>query len=101
MWRIALAVTAAACGRIDFDFASRSDASSDTAQQTYAATILADGPVGYWRLGEPSGTIAHDLSGHGNDGAFTGGVLLGQPGAVVNDANTSIALDGATGFVLV
>jgi hypothetical protein len=34
-----------------------------------AATVL---PVGTWQFNEPSGTVAHDVSGHGNDGSLQG-----------------------------
>jgi hypothetical protein len=51
----------------------------------YAATVLADAPAGYWRLGELSGTTAADSSGNGNAGSYLNGVSLGQPGAVAGD----------------
>jgi len=35
---------------------------------TYSASVLADAPAGYWRFGEPSGTLLSDSSGHGNSG---------------------------------
>lgn len=57
----------------------------------YAGTILADGPVGYWRLGEASGaTTAVDETGNGHDGTYVGGPTLGVSGAVVNDDNTAV-----------
>jgi hypothetical protein len=61
---------------------------------------LPDGLLGYWRLGESSGTVAHDeLKAH--NGAYTGGFSLGlkDPGAVAGSANTSVGLDGSTGQV--
>src|SRR4051794_38904282 len=64
----------------------------------YSALVAADGAASAWRLGEPSGSIAHDAVGS-NAGAFVGGVALGQPGAVAGDA--SVALDGASGYVRV
>jgi hypothetical protein len=39
---------------------------------TASANIQSDLPVGTWPLNEGSGTVAHDLSGHGNDGALQG-----------------------------
>ena len=52
----------------------------------YSAAVVADQPVGYWRLGEPAGsTIAVDSSGYADDGAYSGTLLaLGQPGAIGN-----------------
>jgi hypothetical protein len=35
----------------------------------YAATVLGDAPVGYWRLGERSATTAVDATSSNNNGA--------------------------------
>ena len=48
---------------------------------TYADAMLADAPRGYWRLGDSAGP-AVDASGLGSTGAYTGGVVLGVPGAL-------------------
>lgn len=70
------------------------------APTSYATRILADGPIGYWRLGElPPGTTAADSSGAGNNGAYSGGVILGQPG--FHDGDTAARFDGKTGRVVV
>jgi hypothetical protein len=61
---------------------------------SYAQTVLDDGPAGYWRFGEPSGTTQIDSSGHGNDGTYLGGVALAQPGALAGDPNTAASYDG-------
>ena len=51
------------------------------ANDDFATQVLADGPVGYWRFGEPPGNAtAADASGHGNDGLVSGGVTFRQPG---------------------
>lgn len=65
----------------------------------YAAAVLADTPVAYWRLDETSGTTAHDSSGHGNDATYIGGVHPGTAGAITNDPDTAATFDGATGYV--
>jgi hypothetical protein len=70
----------------------------------YSATILADGPAAYWRLGEISGTAAADASSHGNAGTYSGvagAYTLGQPGALYGDADTATQFDGRAGFVIV
>ena len=36
------------------------------ATNNYASTVLADGPVAYWRFGDTSGTTATDASGNGH-----------------------------------
>jgi hypothetical protein len=62
------------------------------------ATTSTAGLVSYWRLGESSGTVACDSKG-ANAGAYTGGVTLAQPGALLNDPATSASFDGSTGYV--
>jgi hypothetical protein len=69
------------------------------AGSVYAAAVAQDGPVAYWRVGESSGTLAHDHTGHGHDAAYVGGVTLGAAGALLNDTDTAITLDGATGHL--
>ena len=68
--------------------------------RTYRQEVLADNPRAYWRLGETSGTTANDEVGT-NNGTYTNGVLLGQPGALVNDSNTAAAWDGVNDYVLI
>jgi hypothetical protein len=65
----------------------------------YSNAILADGPVGYWRLGEKSGTTASDAAG-ANIGTYRNGALLGQPSLLPGDsANTSVRFDGGNDYV--
>ncbi len=65
----------------------------------YASTILADHPVGYWRLDESGGTLAGDSSGSGNNGSYRGGYVLGVVG--VSAGTTAASLDGSSGYVAV
>lgn len=69
----------------------------------YSAAVLADSPVGYWRLGEASGTSAADSSGNANAGTYTGTVTLGQSGALAMEpdgsSNAAALFDGSSGFV--
>lgn len=58
---------------------------------SYASVIMADQPVGYWRLNESTGEVAKDYAG-GYNGAYLNGVTLGQPGALAGDT------DNAAGF---
>lgn len=58
------------------------------------------GLAGYWRLGERSGTTACDTYGR-NPGTFTGGITLGQPGAVTGDSDTATLFNGTSGWVSV
>jgi hypothetical protein len=66
---------------------------------TYPGAVLADGPDLYWRLGEASGSIAQDSSGHGRSGLYGPGTSLGQPGAIGDDPDRAVGLDGVTGLV--
>jgi hypothetical protein len=61
----------------------------------YAAQVLADGPSGYWRFEETSGTVAHDSSGHGHDGVYGASVVLGRAGLI--GEGMAVVFDGADG----
>jgi hypothetical protein len=60
----------------------------------YSNLVLAKGAVGYWRLGEAVGPVASDASGNGYDGAYLGSPAFGEAGAIVNDPDTAIGLNG-------
>jgi hypothetical protein len=63
----------------------------------YQATILGDGPIGYWRLGESqTAGIATDISGSGRNGVYTRTVVSGVPGAIAGDPDTAATFDGLT-----
>ncbi len=67
---------------------------------TYSATVLADAPVAYWRLGETSGTTAVDQKAT-SPGTYTGSYALGQAGALSADTDTSISVGPSAGYVSV
>lgn len=105
--------TYAAAGAYTVRLTVRSYSGSDTAVRTdlitvtipappddYASTVAADGPSGYWRLGETSGSTTADATG-APSGAIKGGVTLGQAGALIGDPNTAMGLDGSTGYISV
>ena len=60
---------------------------------SYRDEVLADGPAGYWRLGESAGTTAASETGT-NPGTYMNGVTLGRPGAITGDPSTAAGLDG-------
>jgi hypothetical protein len=64
----------------------------------YRDQVVADGAVAYWRLDEASGTTAVDVIG-GKNGTISGGVTLGQPGALA-DGNQAMRFDGSTGKIV-
>lgn len=66
---------------------------------SYLGEVLADSPVGYWRLGDTpgSGTMS-DSSGNGRHGvnvALPAG-SMGLPGALPGDSNTSVQHNGGS-----
>lgn len=72
----------------------------------YEDAVLASGPRGYWRLGEPSGTTAADRANAvgapqngAQNGTYQGGIVLAQTGALYGDTNTAAGLDGASAVV--
>ncbi|MGH2880677.1 MAG: LamG-like jellyroll fold domain-containing protein [Solirubrobacteraceae bacterium] len=65
----------------------------------YGKAVSADGPVGWWRLGESVGTTAADQTG-ADAGTYVGSVKLGQPSLISTDSvNTSAAFDGKSAAV--
>jgi hypothetical protein len=65
------------------------------ANASYAATVIADRPVSYWRLGETSGTIAGDQT-VANPGTYEGPPTLGAASLLGTDtADAAVAFDGA------
>lgn len=60
---------------------------------SYAAAVLADSPVLYWRLGDSSGPVADSGSGS-HAGTLGSGATLGAAGLLVGDSNTALAMDG-------
>jgi hypothetical protein len=48
---------------------------------SYQGEVLVDSPVGYWRLGETSGTIANDETANNLDGTYVNAPTLGVAGA--------------------
>lgn len=66
----------------------------------YAEAILSDNPAGYWRLGEPSGTVAADELGVSN-GTYTGSPTLAVAGALDVDSNGGVLFNGTSQYVSV
>jgi len=65
----------------------------------YRTAILADSPAIFWRLGESTGPVAADDSGHSDTGAYASGVTYGVAGAIIGDADTAVTLDGVAGSI--
>jgi hypothetical protein len=111
---LAGAVLAAAPGIWDQDALSSRSTTTSTAplsgppapacslRSAYTDAVLgAPGHVNaYWRLGDSTGSVACESVAH-RDGSYGAGAVLGQPGTLVGDADTSVSLDGSAGDVLV
>ena len=68
---------------------------STPAAASYAASVIADRPVSYWRLGETSGTIAGDIT-VANPGTYNGPPTLGATSLLGTDqTDAAVGFDGA------
>jgi len=85
-------------GTLDSNTATVDIAVNGASSPLYRDAILALNPVGYWRLGETSGTVAIDETGN-LDGTYAAGATLGQPGAIANANNGAVGLDGIDDYV--
>jgi hypothetical protein len=72
--------------------ASSMNNTSSTAVLRYRDAVMALLPAGYWRMGESSGTVAADSSGHGLTGTYVGAPTLGAAGALAGDSDTGMLL---------
>jgi hypothetical protein len=65
----------------------------------YRSTVLADGPMAYWRMGDTGGGWA-DETGSVGPGTWSGSKHQGQPGAIAGDTDTATSLDaGASVYI--
>lgn len=62
----------------------------------YAAAVLADSPLAYYRLGESSGSTMVDSSGNNRDGTYTS-VTLGTAGLLTADSDTAATFASGSG----
>lgn len=61
---------------------------------SYASAVLADSPVGYWRLDDASGAVMADSSGNARDGSYVNAPALGQPSLLATGGGTAVAFNG-------
>jgi autotransporter-associated beta strand protein len=61
----------------------------------YSSAVLVDDPIGFWRLGEASGTVADNIGSGGSalDGTYVNIGALGAPG-LVDDGDTAADFNG-------
>jgi hypothetical protein len=65
---------------------------------SFASVVSSLSPVGYWRLGERSGSTVRDTSTKLIHGTYVKGVILGTPGGIGEDRDTALGLNGRPGF---
>ncbi|MFI8294092.1 PKD domain-containing protein, partial [Streptomyces sp. NPDC085614] len=64
---------------------------------SYSGSVTSDAPLGWWRLGETSGSSAADASGNGKHGTFTSGMVwLGRPGALQGVTDTAMEFQASS-----
>ena len=64
----------------------------------YADAVLADSPLGYWKLDEASGTTCADSSGNGRDLIYGGTPSFRNSGPpIVGGVSYAVGLDGVNG----
>lgn len=64
----------------------------------YADAVLADSPLGYWKLDEASGTTCADSSGNGRDLTYGGSPNFRNSGPpIVGGTSYAVGLDGVNG----
>ncbi|MEX2382746.1 MAG: LamG domain-containing protein, partial [Opitutales bacterium] len=78
-------------------------ATPQEATASYAETILADQPIGYWQLNEePGAETAADSSANEFQGRYEGDFVLGERGPLWDGSESRAAVfDGATTFVII
>jgi len=74
--------------------------SAQVSQAAYVDVVDGLSPLGYWRLGESSGTTVIDYS-NGYNGTYSGGVTLGATGNLAGDSDTAADFDGSDGTVTI
>lgn len=62
---------------------------------SYSSVILADSPIVYYRLGEPSGTVADNAQGTATRDGTYASVTLGVTGLLTGDTDTAMTVDGS------
>lgn len=69
-------------------------------QQAYVKQVLTDGPYFFYRVDEASGSTAADSSGNGRTGTYFAIGAYAQPGALPNNAGSSVLFNGNSARIL-
>ncbi len=73
---------------------AESSKSASATVAAYRATVLSDSPSVYYRLGEASGTVALDSSGHAQDATYQPAFVTYGVAGTVGDNDTAIISNG-------
>ncbi|MDQ3540477.1 MAG: hypothetical protein M3440_07290, partial [Chloroflexota bacterium] len=65
-----------------------------TSASAYTTEVLSDSPVGYWKLGESSGTVVPDASGNGRAGTNSGATVGATSLVATDTGDTAYSFDG-------
>jgi hypothetical protein len=76
-----------------------SEVHSPDASPYYMTVVLADTPVGYFQLGETTGSVAFDAVDNAPTGSIVGDIGLGQPGPIAGEAITAMEFNGKDGAI--
>ncbi|MBK5117153.1 MAG: hypothetical protein JJE23_09590, partial [Thermoleophilia bacterium] len=93
MANFAMAILLGAVLLLVADLGNFPSAAAQVSSPTYRAAVMTDAPTAYWRLGEATGTTATDETARA-PGSYLGGPSLERPGALIDDPNTAVSLDG-------
>ncbi|GAB4081268.1 LamG domain-containing protein [Modestobacter muralis] len=74
-------------------------AASSWCTEASCRSVLGQGPSFFWRLDEPSGSVAEDQTSNGRTGSYVGGISRGVTAGLSGSSNPAITLDGSTGYV--
>ena len=89
-------LTAPGAAAVDLAPPAPVDLGAGDAHVSYAAVVLADKPLAYYRLDEATGTVAHDSSGHGLDGTYGAHVMRGAAGLLAGDKDGAATFNGGS-----
>jgi hypothetical protein len=96
--RAVVVLVMAGCGRLGFDpVGGVTPNRPDGAARTYRDVVMADGPIGYWRLADTGAMAADETST--TTGTYSGNCQHAQPTLLVGESNLAAGFDGLSCYV--
>ncbi len=96
--KLAFYPTALSAARIKAHYDARGRQFSTAPVCDYSTEVMADAPVGRWRVGEAVGPGMSDSSGNGLTGIYHGSPTLGVTGAIAGSSDTAVTLNGSSQY---